>query len=188
MTAGARVFLWSLLAAALGVSGCADLERKFVRKKPSSAGQPLFGVEPERLSHEQYYRQRYLYWQSWHAELVKDLGGNQKRVAQDLLEARRHLAALPKYLEDPKASELRPHIDQFSDLTEALLARRLSPVENGMMARRLERLQRRIERGFSPSDVKPFLKPDSSPIDLSPYGADEELPLPSALTPEKPRT
>lgn len=182
LRAGAVMGIWFLLLGTL--SGCADLQQKIVRKKKTPP-KPTFFTEPVRLTNEESYRQRFMFWKSWQTELTKNLGGNHKKEVQSVLEARRHLAALPRYVEDEKGAEMAPFTEALDTLTRPLLKDRLSVMENAALSRRLEKLRLRVEKRFSPKKMKPFLKPDLPAIDLSAYGEEEEVPLPSALAAER---
>lgn len=174
------VFLILLLL----MTGCADFQKKFIRKKKPVA-KPQFLTEPVPSSYDALYRERFAYWKGWQGELVKDLGKNRKRERRDVLEARRHLASLQNYLEEDKARALSPHIADFDRLTRFIrspkLPARLSDTERALLGRRLELLQIRIENQFSPRSVKTFLKASLPPIDLTPYADEDEVPLPSSL-------
>lgn len=172
------------MAFAGAMSSCADLEKKIIRrKKKPELPRPRFIIEPARLPNDQAYQMRYSYWKGWQAELIRDLAANpnRKKHVQDVAEAKRHLAALPKYVRDEKAPDFKPYIQKFDDLTRSILEGSLSMTGNATLIRRLEAHRLQVERNFSPKDMKKYLRENPLPIDLGSYEDDEEILLPSDL-------
>lgn len=178
-----RLVLPCLIVASMLVSmaGCADFQKKFIRKKKKEKVKPIFYQEPLRKSNIELYRDHFLYWQGWQKEFVFDLGDNHKKEMQDLYEARRHLAALPRYLESEFAKKLEGEIKNFDQITSPLKQGRPSDTDVAYMRRRLDALRLRVEKHFSIKDVKGHLLPDPPPIDLSDYRDEEEGPPPPGI-------
>ena len=156
------------------ISGCGTaqyeaLRKKFVREKKKTIEVPRILAEPVRRQNQEYYKEHFLYWKTWQETLVYNLGGNRKRELQALKESRRHLASLPKYLEDEYSDKLLSHLEEFDKLTEDLEKNPLSDTRSSILARDLDRLGLRIEREFSYSTIKDHMKQGSSRVDLTPY-------------------
>ncbi|MDD5084590.1 MAG: hypothetical protein PHE61_00930 [Candidatus Omnitrophica bacterium] len=181
---GGQRFLCLFVVAAIligGLAGCADLQKKFIRKKKKEQVKPIFYQEPLRKSNMELYRDHFLYWQGWQKEFVFDLGDNHKKEMQDLYETRRHLAVLPGYLEPEFAKKLEEEVKNFDRITSSLKQGRPSDTDAAYMRKRLDALRLRVEKHFSIKDVKAHLLPDPPPIDLSDYKDEEEGPPPPGM-------
>ena len=145
--------------------GCATAKKKFIRKRPDKAVQPVMYTEEEQVqkySNKYQYTTHFTYWRTWHSELLAYLGQNTKREKRAAEEAVGHLDGMKRYLTEPKKSELETEI--------AVLKDALVTIERGMSGQRvnltqkLERSQRVINSDFQFEKVKAFIVPDQ--VDL----------------------
>lgn len=167
-----------LIACLVFMTGCNytqfdQFTKKFIRQKKKVEKPTQFLEEPVSRSYDQYYREHYLYWKTWNETLVRNIGGNRKRELEALREARRHLASLPKYLEDEYTNQLLGLIEQFDALGRDVKDRRLTKMSAHPLGRRIEQLGRRINSTFSYDEMKEHLRKGPSRIDITPYLDDE---------------
>lgn len=151
-----------LLAAAVGVSGCATVKKKFTRKKDEQDVRPVVYVEKDYAkpyTNEYYYSNNFSMWKVWHEELIGSIGGNEKRRDRAAAETLSRLKEMQNYLEEPKYSELGEQISQ--------LERAVGNIKNGVSDSRggqamfvIEKTLRVIKADFYTDDVKNWLKKD----------------------------
>ena len=96
-----------LILAMVGGSGCASVQKKFTRKKvePTHVAAVMTfeeGAYQKKFSNDYYYKTHFTMWQSWHEELLNQLGGNSKKVARCAQEAAGHLTEMRRYLTPEK--------------------------------------------------------------------------------------
>lgn len=139
-------------------------------KEPSPA---RFAVEETQRPYPELYREHFIFWRSWHGQLIQDLNTNHKKELQDMREARRHLIYLEKYLKEDQAKMVRELTERFDQLTAVLKRPRLSDGDYTLLGRRLDALHRRIDRSLHYKDMKPYLLPTPVSMDMQAY-EDEE--------------
>jgi hypothetical protein len=152
------VIICSLLVTTLG---CDSFVRKFTRKskKDKDNAQELVlapqEYRPPKISKEDAYRKYFLYWKSWHDELINALSGgisNKKQLAC-IIQAIDNLEELKKTLQQVRQNKIDTYINQLKDLkgdiTQDLYG-------NNIMANRMtaERIKRNILRDFSYEKIK----------------------------------
>ncbi len=136
--------------------GCDAFVRKFTRKskKTNLPKQELVLVpeeyKPPKMTKEEVYRQYFLYWKSWHDELVNSLLGNlsNKKQIDCANEALKNLDSLRGILHEAKQKKLDVYINQLKDLKKGIAE---DLYGNNMSSNRLtaERIMRSIMRDFS---------------------------------------
>lgn len=144
--------------------GCDAFVRKFTRKrkKENVPQQELVLVpeeyKPPKMTKEEVYRQYFLYWKSWHDELINALSGglSNKKQVDCANESLKNLDALRGILQEAKQKKLDIYINQLKDLKkeieEDLYGNDLS--RNRLSA---ERIRRSIMRDFSYNKIKDYL-------------------------------
>ena len=148
----------------LTMLGCDAFVRKFTRK-PKKANLPkeqmVLAPEeyiPPKMTKEEVYRKYFLYWKSWHDELINALlaGASQKKQIDCANEALENLEGLRKVLQGAGQKKLDVYINQLkdlkSDLEEDLYGSNIS--QNLLNA---ERIRRGIMRYFSYDKIKNYL-------------------------------
>ncbi len=151
----------SLLATTLG---CDAFVRKFTRKskKGDQPKEELVLVpevyKPPKMTKEEVYRQYFLYWKSWHDELINSLSGgaSQKKQIDCAKEAIKNLAELRKTLQESGQKKLDVYINQLKDLKKEIMQ---DLYGNDISVNRLtaEHIRRGIMRDFSYNKIKNYL-------------------------------
>jgi hypothetical protein len=154
----------------IGMSGCASVEKKFIRKKKVPAHIPAVvyieqGPYQKKYSSEYYYKSHFTYWKSWQEELVNNLGANQKKVSRCAEEAWNHLTEMNKYLVPAKQAELAPNLESLGQIAAKISGGNYSRSEKGDLRAELEKIQRIVSNNFYYDKVKNDLVPDN--VDLS---------------------
>jgi hypothetical protein len=70
------------------------------------------------MSKEELYRQHYLYWKSWHDELIESLapGRNRKKQLSCAQEAMKNLMKMAEMMNDQQRAQLQPYLSRMGDL------------------------------------------------------------------------
>lgn len=146
------------------IIGCDAFVRKFTRKpkKENLPKQELVLVpeeyKPPRMTKEEVYRQYFLYWKSWHDELINSLSGgsSHKKQIDCANEAIKNLESLRAALQEAKQKKLDVYINQLKDLKNEIAQ---DLYGNNISANRLtaERIRRSILRDFSYNKIKDYL-------------------------------
>jgi len=114
--------VWCLVS----LIGCEAFVRKFTRK-PKKENLPkeemVFAPEEYKgpqMAKEELYRQYFLFWKSWHDELMNSLSGgaNHKKQISCATEAIKNLVNLKTLLNEEKQKKLDIYISQLNDLKE----------------------------------------------------------------------
>ncbi len=153
--------LYSLLSTLIG---CDAFVRKFTRKskKENLPKQELVLVpeeyKPPKMTKEEVYRQYFLYWKSWHDELINSLSGgaSHKKQIDCANEAIKNLEQLRTTLQEVKQKKLDVYINQLKDLNKEIVE---DLYGNNISANRLtaERIKRNILRDFFYNKIKDYL-------------------------------
>ncbi len=152
----------SLLVTTLG---CDAFVRKFTRKvKKENLPKEELVLAPEeykppKMTKEEVYRQYFLYWKSWHDELINSLstgGASQKKQLDCANEAIKNLQDIRKTLQDSGQKGLDVYINQLKDLRDKIAQ---DLYGNDISGNRLtaERIRRSIMRDFSYDKIKNYL-------------------------------
>ena len=144
--------------------GCDAFVRKFTRKskKENQPKQELVLVpeeyKPPKMTKEEVYRQYFLYWKSWHDELINSLSGgaSHKKQIDCANEAIKNLEQLRATLQEANQTKLDVYINQLKDLENEIVQ---DLYGNNISANRLtgERIRRSILRDFSYNKIKDSL-------------------------------
>jgi len=150
-----------LLVTALG---CDAFVRKFTRKskKENQPKQELVLVpeeyKPPKMTKEEVYRQYFLYWKSWHDELINSLSGgvSHKKQIDCANEAIKNLDSLRGTLQEARQKKLDIYIGQLKYLKKEV---EKDLYGNNISTNRLtaERIRRGIMRDFSYNKIKDYL-------------------------------
>lgn len=143
------------------VSGCADFKDKFVRKKKEDTPvykkyQPVreYNVKPSI----ELYQKRYIYWKSWHRELLDVLRDTNKKKKVTAIEQEiSNLIDMQNMLIEEKSVEMQPYIDE---LTEIEVTFKKGPITSGnevRIRRQLETLGRQIKLHYSYTKVNDLI-------------------------------
>lgn len=150
-----------ILLSVLG--GCESLARKFTRKaKKTEAVEMVLHPEeykgPE-MTKEEIYRQYFIYWKSWHDELINALSSkaSHKKKIDCGQEALKNLVVLKMLLVSEMQKNFDPEISKLTGLLAGMKrdAYGSNDERNLQLA---ERIKLNIQRKFVFSKVKNYLK------------------------------
>ncbi|MFH1269858.1 MAG: hypothetical protein ABIH75_02210 [Candidatus Omnitrophota bacterium] len=146
------------------ILGCDAFVRKFTRKQKKEdlpVEQMVLVPEeykPPQMTKEEAYRQYFLYWKSWHDELINALStrASQKKQIYCANEALKNLEELRKALQEARQKKLDVYIKQLKDLNKDISE---DMYGNDASGNRLtaERIRRGILRDFSYKKIKDYL-------------------------------
>jgi len=144
--------------------GCDAFVRKFTRKhKKDTSVQEEMVLAPEeykgpQMTKEELYRQYFLFWKSWHDELIESLirGTNHKKQIDCANEAIKNLEQLRSLLNLEKQKKLYIYINELRDLKD--LVTKDIYGNNITKSRSIaERIKMNILRDFSYPKIKDYL-------------------------------
>ena len=159
------------LVAALGLSGCEPLRKKFIRQKKKEKGESMETLPilepleyPEKVySPEDLYKQHYSLWQAWYTDLLTAIDDREstKREIYNLNQAVSHLEAMKKLLATDQQPELQAILRSLEEIREDL--KQPQPFINLNYIRlELESVGKKIRRQYRFIKVKESLvKPGS---------------------------
>jgi hypothetical protein len=152
------VFL--ILGLIVNLLGCEAFTRKFTRKsKKDKAPEPMVLMPEEykgpNMTQEELYRQYFLFWKSWHDELVQSLtdGKNHKKQIDCANEALKNLYQLRAMLNPERQPRLDNYIRQTQEL-KAAVAKDLYGNDLAINRQRAERIRRNILKDFVYPKIK----------------------------------
>ena len=150
-----------ILILLISLTGCAALQRKFTRKKRKQPRPtPVITTfdYAKDLRVEELYKKRFLYWKTWHTELLNRMDAGYKKRVACYDHALMNLKEMQKYLKDAKISEIEPLVEKLQSIDPDIRKKRLSKGEEVRMRRVLEKTKRQIDKNFSYSKVKDYLE------------------------------
>lgn len=143
------------------ILGCEAFVRKFTRKpkKEELPKEEMVLVPQEykvpQMSKDELYRQHFLFWKSWHDELIESLsvGANHKKQRGCIKEAIKNLMYLKALLNEQRQKGLEVYLGQLNDLKGEVDR---DAYGNNIAVHRhsAERIKRNILRDFSYNRVK----------------------------------
>lgn len=146
----------------LNISGCAELRRKFIRKKESKKEEVSFyRIEEYKAKppHERY-EEHYVLWHNWHLELERPEGTSYLKDIDAISEALRHLTAMRDLLQEEKAKELGIEIEQMETILARLKEKKKNVMKDVYSRRLVEKIRRVIVNNFSYKRAKDYIKND----------------------------
>jgi len=158
------LFVICALSFVICMTGCDAFVRKFTRKpKTENLPQEEMVLVPEeykgpQVPKEELYRQYFLFWKSWHDELIESLlqKKSQKKQIDCAEEAIKNLINLQKLLNEEQQKKLDIYILQLKDLQEAI-GKDLYGMDSSNNVQNAERIKRSLLREFSYNKVKDCL-------------------------------
>jgi hypothetical protein len=157
-------FIIIVLSFVIFMSGCDAFVRKFTRKpKKENLPQQEMVLTPEeypspQMTKEELYRQYFLFWKSWHEELIESLlqKRSQKKQIDCAQEALNNLINLRGMLNDDTQKKLDVYIAEIKNLL-ALIIEDTSGINTTNSAQRAENIKRNILRDFTYNKIKNYL-------------------------------
>ncbi len=156
-------FLSAICFLLFAIIGCDAFVRKFTRKRKTEAPKEEMVLAPEeykppQMTKEEAYRQYFLFWKSWHDELINALGSgsSQKKQLSCLSEALKNLEEMRTTMQEAAQNKLDTYLKKLKDLKESITSDLYgaSAIQNRLNA---ERIKRGILRDFSYDKVKKYL-------------------------------
>lgn len=146
------------------LAGCEAFVRKFTRKPKKEdipEGQMVLAPEEYKapqMTKEERYRQYFLFWQSWHDELISGLlnASSHKRQVSCADEAIKNMEQLRLLLSGEKQEKFDIYLKRMKDLRR-LIADDIYNTNAVINRSSVERLKRDILRDFSYQDIKNYL-------------------------------
>ncbi|MFH1798766.1 MAG: hypothetical protein ABH844_05485 [Candidatus Omnitrophota bacterium] len=143
-------------------SGCAGMRDKFVRKpkekdETAKTYQSIrkYDVRPSL----ELYTKRYIFWKSWHRELLGVLDAeNHKKTVTAIEQEISNLMDMRSMLVDEKANELKLIIDEMDDIEMTIKKQRVTGGNGVNLRRRLEAIGRDIQRDFTYNKIPEFIR------------------------------
>ena len=149
-----------ILIIAINITGCAELRRKFVRKKkPRSEEYSFYRVEEYRPKppHERY-QEHFVLWHNWHLDLARTEGTSHLRDLRAANEVMKHLTAMRDLLEEEKAKELDVQIEQMEELVAKLKKTRKDIIKDIRGRKTVEKVERIIINNFTYTRMQDYIK------------------------------
>ena len=154
------IALMLVISLALGIAGCANVQKKFTRKKKETVKMPRL-YQPRKYEKKptpELYKKHYSYWESWQSELIKVLGQNHKKDALCIEEIISNLKDMQNILVPEKGDELTKHIDRLLEVKDIIVRESGSHADKSWSLMTLDRESRYIKREFQYDKVKGYLK------------------------------
>ena len=144
----------------LNLGGCAQLRRKFVRKKEPKREQVSFYrvEEYQPKPPQERYREHYMLWRNWHLDLLRREDTSHLKDLRAMNESLRHLTAMKDLLAEEKAEELNAQIEDMQSVLERLKERKRDIMDDVHSRRIAERVERIIINQFSYNRVEEYIK------------------------------
>jgi len=157
-------FLTTICCLLTTVFGCESFTRKFTRKskKPDAAVEMVLTPQEYKgpnMTKEEIYRQYYLYWGSWHDELINALIQNSslKKKVDCAQEALKNLVNMKMMLVADAQKNFDLEISKFNDLLNYVKSD-IYGVNNSQNLRIAERIKSSIHKGFVYPKIRNYLK------------------------------
>lgn len=144
----------------MNITGCEGLKRKFTRKKKEAVKMPRIyqAKKYTKTPSPELYKKHFAYWQSWQSELISVLGENHKKDMRCAEEVVGQLKDMQGILVPEKAEEMKPHIEKMVKVKDMIFNEEMSVANREYIRSTLEREDRLINKEFSYTKVKDFLR------------------------------
>lgn len=146
------------------LTGCQALVRKFTRPpKEVKKEEPIIQPEiyPDKsAAKDMLYKDYFLFWQTWADELLAHLNekANLKKQKECAYEALDNLFKMRSLLNEEKAKEFEPLVDEFKTVRDIVFAGRLVSSDFDYLRLKVERIKAKVRRKFIFSKVQKALQ------------------------------
>ncbi|MBU1084692.1 MAG: hypothetical protein KKG84_06320 [Candidatus Omnitrophica bacterium] len=141
-----------LLGVTVLSSGCAQLRDKFVRKPKEEVSAKRFYAVKEydvRPSLE-LYTKRYVFWKTWHKELLDVLPKeNSKKITVAVEQELSNLMDMRNMLTEDRAVLLQKDVDELAEIEQEIKSGGVTRGNRVQIRRKLEEIGRRVKRDFT---------------------------------------
>ncbi len=145
-------------------SGCAQIKEKFIRKsKDPKVESKRYQVvrEYKVRPNLELYKKRYVFWKSWHRELLSVLrDSNRKKPLSAVREDISNLSDMRNMLTDDKAEGVKALIDIMEECEKILKERKITPGNDVRIRKKLKSVRTQVEKNFSPKKVQGHIRHD----------------------------
>ena len=148
----------------LDLLGCESFARKFTRKskRPDAAVEMVLTPQEytgPNMTKEEIYRQYYLYWGSWHDELINalTLKSSLKKKIDCAQEALKNLVNMKMMLVTDAQKNFDLEISKFNDLLNSIKSD-IYGANDRQNLRIAERIKSSIHKGFIYPKIRNYLK------------------------------
>ncbi len=144
----------------LNLTGCANLRKKFVRKRtPKKTSPHYYRMEKYTVVPSiELYTEHYTYWRSWHREIIELLGENTKKDKRCIREIIGNLEDMKSMLVDKKGDTLDEHIQVLRNIEGDIKRGSLTLATRTRIRRTLEKELKLIKIDFSYRKMEPFIR------------------------------
>lgn len=149
-----------IIAMVIGLTGCGELARKFIRKSsPKKEEYAFYQVEEYKAKPAlQRYQNHYILWHNWQAELVRSEGTSYLRDIMSANEALKHLTSMRDLLADEQAKKLDIEIADLESVIDNIEKRRKCVKDSVSNRRTVERVERIVLAEFSYKRMYKYIK------------------------------
>jgi len=153
------IILFSILGLLSSILGCEAFVRKFTRKSKKENVEVMVLAPEEwkgpQMPKEEKYRQYYIYWLSWHDELINALLSNapQKKRLDCAEQAIKNLIGMRGLLNENKQKQLDVYLNKFNDLKSEIKSDIYGSAKESFRLS-AESIRRNILQKFSYDDIK----------------------------------
>jgi len=164
------IYVILIVVFAASVSGCGstDWRKKFIRKQQQKTALPKYYEVKEFIPQPNLiiYKKHYVFWRSWHEELMKNIDstGSRKRNIRCVVDAISNLKDMQARVIPEKAQKLDECMKELEDIKQKLVDETLTSSQTSGTRSRLNKMYRFIKREFSPRAITPFLLADSPEV------------------------
>lgn len=152
-----------LIANAAMLTGCAQLAEKFIRKPKEEAKNKRYYVVKEYDVHPsiELYTKRYIFWKTWHKELLDALPkGNRKKIVVAVEQEVSNLMDMRNMLVEEKALLLQEDVEQLTKIEMTIKKEGITRGNEVRIRRKLKMLGKKIKRDFSYKKMKGCIRDD----------------------------
>jgi len=142
------------------LTGCASLRKKFIRKKKVTKETPHYSRirEYDNVPTMELYTKHYIFWKSWHREIMELLGQNSKKDKRCIDEMIGNLEDMKAMLVDEKGDQLDGHIQVLRDIKRDIVGGALTHFTRVRVRRTLEKEFTLIKINFTYRKMEPFIR------------------------------
>ncbi len=158
------VLFFVLIFFIFNLAGCESFARKFTRKsKKSDQAQEMILIPQEyagpQMSKEELYRQYFIYWKSWHDELINAFTykASVKKQVDCANEAMKNLTNMGSLLGEDKQRKLSMYVDKLKGLREAARQDVYGSADS-KNAQDAEKLRNNIMRDLTYPKIKNYMR------------------------------
>ncbi|MDP8257977.1 MAG: hypothetical protein P9L90_00940 [Candidatus Aadella gelida] len=146
-----------------GLAGCAQLRDKFIRKPEEEIKNKTYyavreyDVEPSL----ELYTKRYIFWKTWHKELLDVLPkGNRKKIVVAVEQELSNLMDLQNMLVEEKALSMQEDIDQLMSIEMEIKKSGVTRGNKVHIRRQLESIGKKVKKNFSYRKMGGYVRDD----------------------------